>query len=175
MAEINQASPGFLDLLDAKTGGLSPREWEGRLTTNLDMGPFYELASRDHRQVVTAGVMTGPGSMEDMPVPDGEFWGVQAISAAMTVPTIGSVVQFRIGFFGPSSEGVQVFTSLFTSPQMTTVIANQVVNLAAGYLGRPVWLRSGEGIRVAANLYDDLSAGTAKIRALVSRVGAPSR
>lgn len=102
MAVINRVPRGLLPLLDAKTGGQTPKEFSGQLTPVLDLYENYsadiqfELETQNNNAVLVLGSLNLP-----VTVPEGEQWLVYSASASARYSTgaqsVGCTLLFSPG------------------------------------------------------------------------------
>ena len=173
MAKVNQLAQGFLDLLDAKTGGKNPADFLDNVRPTIDMVPFYGLASMDSESVSSATV-TGAGDQLQLEVPANQFWLVYAAGVQILIATLGSETQLTLRTITPSTSSGNIGVPIARTEPQTTVVAGQVVRTGVAF-GAPLLLRPGQRFQGIAEIHDDAVPGTIQVTAQFSRFGPASR
>lgn len=103
MSRAQQYPFGYLALLDAKVGGLTPNEIVDRLQPQLEMGPYYLAAIA--LTTLSSATATGSavGTTATLTVPAGQAWQVIGAMAAASAGTAAAVLSYRLDISPPDS------------------------------------------------------------------------
>lgn len=173
--KIQQLALGFLDLLNAKTQGRNPEEFANELRPTLEMGKFYQLASRDWLGL--SGTCSSPGSGTlAFAVPENEFWLLHAISGTITAngASANTILDLRVS--GPSSDSGEIQVTIHTSRDTALDSAAGQTSMMSGLvLPDPLIMKPGESARFTCRRYSSVTPGTTQLRLCVTRFGPASK
>jgi len=154
MAEqINRAAGGILQLLDIKSGGVTPGALVETLQPSLDMARFYAQQQLEIQTETDGGLAPGGPYNTDVNVPVGERWLVWCVA---------SRISYSSGSAGTASAYLRCEVSganlpLVKTTQFSISSALSETTLTTGFLEYPLILQGGSGVSARLN---DLATAT---------------
>ena len=82
MTQINRIPQGYLDFLQAQTGGKTPPEVADAVIPSIDLDELY---AQHLHAAYQANVLTGLGTTTVVTVPEGESWMLRGIGTFVTL------------------------------------------------------------------------------------------
>lgn len=141
-SQINTAAAGLLQLLDIKSGGITPGELVNKLQPVFDLSRNYFAQDIVLETKTDAAVAVATNT--DINVPIGERWFVELVGAKLE-RTAGSG---DINVLLAAQIQEQGFAPLVNSQKFTMGATNQERYISTGYLTYPLILLGGAELRL---------------------------
>lgn len=141
-SQINTAAAGLLQLLDIKSGGITPGELNNTLQPTFDLARGYIAQDIVLETKTDSGLAAAANTEINVPV--GERWFIQLVGGKID-RTAGSG---DITCLLRAQIQEQGFAPLITSQKFTMGATNQERNISTGYLTYPLILIGGAQLQL---------------------------
>jgi len=103
MSRSGQYPFGYLSLLDAKVGGITPTELIDRIQPVLELSPFFYAAISLTTMTSTPTTGSAVGTQSTLTVPAGQAWEVIGAMASATNGTAAASLSYRLDLAPPDA------------------------------------------------------------------------